>query len=110
MHHNTRIVKQADATTGSRGERLLAHGDNVALRVWDHEPAGHEGPEHSNDYEYVAYVTAGSLRVRIGEDDAQEVGAGDSFVVPANTPYGFEVIETATVVEAVSPASALGGG
>jgi quercetin dioxygenase-like cupin family protein len=109
MHHHTRIVKQADATTGPRGERLLAHGDTLALRVWDHEPAGEQSPEHSNDYEYVAYVTDGSLRVRIGDDDAQEVGAGDSYVVPANTPYTFEVLQAATVVEAVSPPSALGG-
>ena len=109
MHHHTRIVKQADATTGPRGERLLAHGDNLVLRVWDHEPAGEEAPEHANPYEYVAYVASGALRVTIGDDAAGEVRAGDSYVVPADTPYSFEVLETATVVEAVSPTSALGG-
>jgi len=107
MHHDSRIVKHADATTGSRGERLLAHGDRAALRVWEHEPAGETSPEHANDYEYVAYVAAGRMRVRIGEDDAQDLGAGDSYVVPAGTPYAFEVLEAATVVEAVSPADAL---
>jgi quercetin dioxygenase-like cupin family protein len=107
MHHTSRIVKGSDATIGSRGERLLAHGDHVVLRVWDHEPAGEQAPEHANGYEYVAYVTAGALRVRIGEDEPGEVRAGDSFVVPADTPYAFEVLETATVVEAVSPRSAL---
>ena len=109
MHHDTRIVKRADATAGPRGEQLLAHGDAVALRVWEHEPAGEQAPEHANAYEYVAYVTAGALRVRIGDDEAQEVRTGDSYVVPADTPYAFEVLEAATVVEAVSPASALGG-
>ena len=109
MHHEARIVKRSDATTGSRGELLLAHGDAVALRVWEHEPAGEQSPEHANDHEYVAYVTAGAMRVRIGDDDAQEVRAGDSYVVPSGTPYAFEVLEAATVVEAVSPASALRG-
>ena len=107
MHHETRIVTNADATTGSRGEKLLAHGDSVALRVWEHEPAGEHAPEHANPYEYVAYVAEGALRVSIGEDSAQEVRAGDSYVVPAGTPYSFEVLEAATVVEAVSPATAL---
>jgi quercetin dioxygenase-like cupin family protein len=85
----------------------MAHGDELALRVWEHEPAGEQSPEHANAYEYVAYVVSGSLRVRIGEDEPAEVGAGDSYVVPADTPYAFEVLEAATVVEAVSPASAL---
>ncbi len=108
MHHTSRIVKHADATAGSRGERLLAHGDSVALRVWEHEPAGERSPEHANAYEYVAYVASGTLRVTIGDGEPSEVRAGDSYVVPAGTPYSFEVLEAATVVEAVSPASALG--
>lgn len=107
MHHDSRIIKHADATTGSRGERLLAHGDNVILRVWEHEPAGEQSPEHANPYEYVAYVAKGALRVRIGDDAAGEVRPGDSYVVPADTPYAFEVLEAATVVEAVSPPAAL---
>jgi quercetin dioxygenase-like cupin family protein len=109
MHHETRIVTRSDATNGPRGEKLMAHGDTVAMRVWEREPEGETSPTHSNDYEYVAYVAAGALRVQIGDDDAQEVRAGDSYVVPAGTPYGFEVLERATVVEAVSPPSAVGG-
>jgi quercetin dioxygenase-like cupin family protein len=109
MHHDTRIVKRSDAATGSRGEKIMAHGDRVALRVWEREPEGETSEKHSNRYEYVAYVAAGALRVRIGDDGAQEVRAGDSYVVPAETPYSFEVLEPATVVEAVSPADALRG-
>jgi len=101
------IVRSTDAGEGSRGERFLARGEQVALRVWDHEPAGETAPEHANAYEYVAYVTQGSMRVRIGDGEAAEVGAGDSYVVPANTPYAFEILERATVVEAVAPPDAL---
>jgi quercetin dioxygenase-like cupin family protein len=102
------IVTSTDATTGSRGERLLARGSRAALRVWDHEPAGEQSPEHANDYEYVAYVVSGRLRVRVGDAAATEVGPGDSWVVPEQTPYAFEVLEAATVVEAVAPPEALG--
>src|SRR4051794_13322739 len=107
MHHETRIVKRADAASGPRGKKLMAHGDALALRVWEREPEGERAPEHANDYEYVAYLAAGAMRVSIGDDEAQEVRAGDSYVVPANTPYSFEVPERAPVVEAVSPAEAL---
>jgi quercetin dioxygenase-like cupin family protein len=110
MHHDTRIVKRADAATGPRGEKIMAHGEGLALRVWEREPEGETAPEHANDYEYVAYVVAGALRIRIGDDEAEEVRAGDSYVVPTGTPYSFEVLERATVAEAVSPADAVGGG
>src|SRR3712207_307723 len=107
MHHGKRVITSEEATAGERGERLLAHGDRVALRVWEHEPAGEGAPAHANPYEYVAYVTRGALRVRIGDDEPAEVRAGDSYVVPAGTPYAFEVLEAATVVEAVAPGDAL---
>jgi len=103
------VVKGQDATEGARGEQLLARGKEMALRVWVHEPAGETSAEHSNAYEYVAYVAEGSLRVRIGGADAQELSTGDSYVVPADTPYAFEVLERATVVEAVSPPAAVDG-
>ncbi len=109
MHHETRIVRRSDATTGPRGEKLMAHGDACALRVWEREPEGEVAPEHTNAYEYVAYVAAGTLRVRIGDEEATEVRAGDSYVIPAETPYTFEVLEPATVVEAVSPPDAARG-
>ncbi|MBW3630124.1 MAG: cupin domain-containing protein [Gemmatimonadetes bacterium] len=102
------IVSSSDATLGERGERLLARGERVALRVWEHEAEGETSPEHANEYEYVAYVAEGAIRVSIGGEDAVEVRAGGSYVVPARTPYSFEITERATVVEAVSPASALG--
>jgi len=103
------VVKADQAGTGARGEHLLARGEHVALRVWDHEPAGESSPEHANPYEYVAYIAEGAMRVRIGDAEAQELRAGDSYVVPAQTPYAFEVLEQAKVVEAVAPASALDG-
>lgn len=101
------VTTSSNASTGDRGELLLARGEQVALRVWEHEPAGETSPEHANEYEYVAYVAEGTMRVRIGDAEAVEVGVGDSYAVPAGTPYAFEVVERATVVEAVAPASAL---
>jgi len=100
-------VRAAEAGTGDRGERLLARGERIALRKWEHEPAGERAPEHANPYEYVAYLIDGAMRVRIGDAEPVTLAAGDTYVVPAGTPYAFEVTERATVIEAVSPPDAL---
>ena len=104
------FVKGADARTGERGEKLLVEGDAARLRVWEGEPAGETAREHANDYEYLAYVAEGVLRVRIGEEGPVEVARGDSYRVPAGTPYAFEVLERATVIEAVSTVTPGAGG
>lgn len=96
------IVSAGDARTGDRGEKLLAAGEKVSLRKWENEPAGEQSPEHANPYEYVAYVVEGRMRVKIGDAEPAEVGPGDSYVVSAETPYAFEVLERAVVVEGVS--------
>ena len=102
------FVTASDARTGDRGEKLLVQGDTARLRVWEGEPPGETAPEHANPYEYLAYVVAGALRVRIGDEGPVEVRQGDSYRVPAGTPYAFEVLERATVVEAVSTATGAG--
>ncbi len=100
MADNT--VKGSEATTGDRGEVLLARGEQLTLRKWEGEAEGTVSPPHSNPYEYVAYLVEGAMRVRIGDAEPVELRAGDSYVVPAGTPYGFEVLERATVVEALT--------
>lgn len=98
----TFIVNGAQGETGERGEQLLAGTDKLRVRVWEGELAGEQAPPHSNDYDYVAYVLAGSLRVRVGDEAAGEVRAGDSYAVPAGVEYEFEVLEDAKVVEALT--------
>lgn len=96
------IVKNADAWHGDRGERLLAKTDRLQIRVWEREPAGETAPPHANEYDYVAYVIAGSLRVRIGDEPEADVLAGDTYAVPAGVEYEFEVLEAARVVETLT--------
>ena len=107
MSDTETTVLGADATTGERGEQLLARTPKVALRLWEGEEAGETAPEHTNDYDYVAYVLSGAMRVRVGDAQAVEVRAGDSYAVPAGVSYSFEVTATAKVVEAVAPGDAI---
>jgi quercetin dioxygenase-like cupin family protein len=107
MSDTETIVLGADAPTGERGERLLAHTPRLALRLWEGEAAGERAPEHTNDYDYVAYVLSGALRVTVGDAEAVEVRAGDSYAVPAGVASSFEVTQVAKVIEAVAPGGAI---
>lgn len=101
-HAETVMVRGAQAARGARGEKLLVNGASMAMRLWEREEAGTRKPEHTNAYEYVAYVLEGALRVTI-EGHSFEVRRGDSYCVPPNTRYSLEILEEATVVEATAP-------
>ena len=101
-HAETVMVRGEYAPSGERGEKLLVNGERMALRLWEREAAGEKKPEHSNPYEYVAFVIDGALRVTI-DGHSFEVRRGDSYCVPANTKYSLEILEESTVVEATSP-------
>lgn len=107
MSDTETTVLGANATSGERGEQLLARTPKVALRLWEGEEAGETAPEHANEYDYVAYVLSGALRVKVGDAEPVEVRAGDSYAVPAGVSYSFEVTATAKVVEAVAPGDAI---
>ncbi|MFN2453725.1 MAG: cupin domain-containing protein [Pyrinomonadaceae bacterium] len=102
QHAETIMVRGSQAPRGAQGEHLLVNGERMALRLWVHEKVGTKSPEHSNPYEYVAYVVSGRLRITI-DKHSFEVGAGDSYCVPANATYQLEILEEANVVEATSP-------
>ncbi len=101
-HAETVMVRGEHAPEGERGEKLLVNGARMGLRLWEREPAGTRKPEHSNPYEYVAYVLEGALRVTVG-GHSFEVRRGDSYCIPAETNYTLEILEEASVVEATCP-------
>jgi quercetin dioxygenase-like cupin family protein len=82
--------------------RVMARGRHIELRLWERDPAGERAFAPDEAREHVAYVQAGALIVSIGDGPPLEVHAGDSYVVPAGRSHRFEVLEPATVVEAIS--------
>lgn len=89
-------------STTTAAARVMARGHHVELRVWERDPAGERVFAPDEAHEHVAYVQAGALIVSIGEEPPLEVHAGDSYVVPAGRGHRFEVLEPATVIEAIS--------
>jgi mannose-6-phosphate isomerase-like protein (cupin superfamily) len=82
--------------------RVMARGRHIELRLWERDPAGKRALEPDTGHEHVHYVQAGALIVLVGNDPPLEVHAGDSYVVPIGRSHRFEVLEPATVVEAIS--------
>ncbi len=81
-------VEVVAAGTGQMGQRYLAVGSRVAMRLWDEQPASEGKPEVARDYETVGYVISGRARLRAGEQTL-ELGPGDSWVVPAGLTHTY---------------------
>lgn len=90
------------ASTGGMGQRYLAAGSRVAMRLWLEQPTTSGKPEAARDYETVGYVISGRARLVAGEDRL-ELGPGDSWVVPAGVEHTYEIVEELTAVEATAP-------
>jgi quercetin dioxygenase-like cupin family protein len=71
--------------------------------VWERNPASETTVAPDDRNELVAYVESGALIVTIADDPPVELHAGDSYVVPPGACHRFEVLEPATVIEAVCP-------
>jgi uncharacterized cupin superfamily protein len=99
------VVARDQATSGQDGERLMARGRRVELRLWERDPASEAATPPDAAHDHVAYVQDGALIVAIADDPPVELHAGDSYVVPAGERCRFEVLEPATVVEAIGPAA-----
>ena len=95
-------VSVESAPSGEMGQKYLAAGERVSLRLWQDEPPGEPKPEVARDYETVGYVISGRARLRVGEDSV-DLEPGSSWVVPQGAVHTYEILETLTALEATSP-------
>jgi uncharacterized cupin superfamily protein len=96
-------IIDAEHTRKSKyGERHLAKGVAMSMRMWDCEPAGIEKKARRCDYETIGYVIAGRAEVVIGGEAAM-LTPGTSWVVPRGAEHTYEILETFTAIECNSP-------
>lgn len=87
---------------GQMGQKYLASGVHLAMRLWeDEEPSG-EGHEAARDYETVGYVIAGRAELHV-EGQIVLLEARNSWVVPRGAKHRYRIVERFTAVEATSP-------
>lgn len=59
-------------------------------------------PFHSHPNEQIGYVLSGRIRV-LTRDSRHELGAGDTYAIPANVEHSIEIIEAADEVQVFTP-------
>jgi quercetin dioxygenase-like cupin family protein len=87
---------------GQMGQKYLASGVHVGMRLWQDETAGEPKPTARRGYETVGYVIKGRAELEI-EGQTVVLEAGDSWVVPKGALHRYNILEPFTAVEATYP-------
>lgn len=96
-----RKINLTDAPTGPQGERLLAAGERLGMRLWVEERPV-DGPLATREHETVGFALQGRATLTLG-DRRVELLPGDSWVVPAGVPHAYRISESFAAVEATAP-------
>ena len=101
---DTTIIKvdSAHSPHGEHGEKHLASGKSLAMRMWQDEAPGEAKPPVRRDYETVGYVVAGRAELTI-EGQTVLLAPGNSWVVPRGAEHSYRILEALTAVEATDP-------
>ncbi len=87
---------------GELGQKYLASGKALSMRLWD-ETAGHQHEENAaRDYETVGYVLEGSAELEL-EGQTVRLETGDSWVVPKSARHTYRIKGHFRAIEATSP-------
>src|SRR5437879_269449 len=95
-------VQSRNSPRGDMGQKYLAAGVRMAMRLWEREPPGEPRPTAVRDYETVGYVLEGRAELRT-EGQTILLEPGDSWVVPKGASHSYRMLEPFTAVEATSP-------
>jgi quercetin dioxygenase-like cupin family protein len=95
-------VMSESSPHGEMGQKYLASGVNVAMRLWENQEPGDGMEEHTRDYETVGYVIKGRAELHL-EGQMVLLEKGDSWVVAKGAKHTYKILETFTAVEATSP-------
>jgi quercetin dioxygenase-like cupin family protein len=94
-------IDSSHSPRGAMGQKYLASGVHVAMRLWQKQP-GDAKPPTRRDYETVGYVIEGKAELLL-EGQTVTLSAGDSWVVPRGSSHTYRILEPFTAVEATSP-------
>jgi len=101
---DTSVIKidSSHSPHGRLGQKYLASGIHVSMRLWEEEPPREPRELVARNYETVGYVIKGRAELHL---DGQTVilAPGDSWVVPKGAAHSYRILEPLTAVEATSP-------
>ncbi|MGF7211010.1 quercetin dioxygenase-like cupin family protein [Skermanella aerolata] len=101
-------IDSAHSPKGEQGQKYLASGKSLSMRLWqDEQPAEAKQPSR-RDYETVGYVISGSAELYL-EGQMVKLEPGDSWTVPKGAEHTYKILESFTAVEATSPPAEVHG-
>ena len=101
-------VDSAYSPKGEMGQKYLASGKSLSMRLWEDEQPGEDKPPTQRDYETVGYVIKGRAELHI-ENQMVLLEPGSSWVVPKGASHTYKILEPFTAVEATSPPAQIHG-
>lgn len=87
---------------GAMGQKYLATGKRIGMRLWEDEQPGEPTQETAREYETVGYVVSGRAELHI-EGQMVLLEPGNSWVVPEGARHAYRILEPFTAVEATTP-------
>jgi quercetin dioxygenase-like cupin family protein len=95
-------VDSSQSPTGEMGQKYLASGKSLAMRLWENEQPDEAKESARRDYETVGYVIAGRAELHL-EGQMVLLEKGDSWVVPKGASHTYKILEPFSAVEATHP-------
>jgi quercetin dioxygenase-like cupin family protein len=93
---------------GASGQKYLASGIKVSMRLWEAEqPADLKAPSQ-RPYETIGYVIEGSAELHL-EGQMVLLEQGDSWVVPKGASHAYKILQPFTAVEVTCPPAEVHG-
>lgn len=101
-------VDSENSPTGKLGQKYLASGKSVAMRLWDEKEGQRKEEAVSRDYEVVGYVLEGAAELEL-EGQKIQLKQGDSWVVPKGSRHTYRIQGHFKAVEATHPSAQVHG-
>lgn len=101
-------VDSAYSPKGQQGQKYLASGKTVSMRLWENEEPGESKEPAAREYETVGYVINGRAELHL-EGQVVLLEPGNSWVVPKGASHTYKILESFTAVEATSPPAQVHG-
>jgi quercetin dioxygenase-like cupin family protein len=108
--HDTSITKvnARYSPRGRSGQKYLASGVKLSMRLWEQEQPGKPKSVTQRPYETIGYVVSGRAELEI-EGQTVMLAPGDSWVVPKGSRHRYNILEPFTAVEATCPPAEVHG-
>jgi quercetin dioxygenase-like cupin family protein len=95
-------VESGQSPTGKLGQKYLASGKSIAMRLWDQKGSSQKEQNVARDYEVVGFVLEGNATLEL-EGQTIKLKPGDSWVVPKGAQHTYHIDGHFKAVEATHP-------